>query len=142
MKGDFKPACHTAVSPFLLVADAAAMLDFLRATFGAVELCRIQAPDGSIKHAETRIDDSVVMIGERAGATACSTHVYVPDVDDTFRRALAAGASSIAEPRDLPYRDRSAGLRDAQGNLWWIGTHLETAWVAGEPGVVRLGGDA
>lgn len=131
MKGNFKPAYHTAVSPFLLVADAAAMLDFLHATFGAVELCRIPAPDGSIKHAETRVDDSVIMVGERADATACSTHVYVPDVDETFRRALAAGARSISEPRDLPYGDRSAGLRDPQGNLWWIGTHLGKRPTAG-----------
>lgn len=133
MNHDFKPPDHTAISPFLLVTDAAAMLDFLRAAFGAVELCRIQAPDGSIKHAETRIDDSVVMVGERADAVACSIHVYVPDVDDTFRRALAVGASSISEPRDLPYGDRSAGLCDVQGNLWWIGTHLATGWRAGSP---------
>lgn len=142
MKGDFKPACHTAVSPFLLVTDAGAMLAFLHAAFGAVELCRIQAPDGSIKHAETQIDDSVVMVGERSDAIACSTHVYVPDVDDTFRRALAAGASSISEPRDLPYGDRSAGLRDAQGNLWWIGTHLGTARTAEKPEVVHAGAHA
>jgi|SRR6185312_11211003 len=133
MNHDFKPPGHTAVSPFLLVVDAAATLDFLRATFDAVELCRISAPDGSIKHAEARIDDSIVMIGERANAVACSIHVYVADVDCTFRLALAAGASSVSEPRDLPYGDRSAGLCDAQGNLWWIGTHLATGWCAGNP---------
>jgi uncharacterized glyoxalase superfamily protein PhnB len=124
MTTDFKPASHPAVSPFLLVADAATMLDFLHATFGAVELRRVPAPDGSIRHAEVRIDDSVIMIGERASPMAASIHVYVPDVDETFRRGLAAGASSVVEPRDLPYGDRSAGLRDPQGNLWWIGTHL------------------
>jgi len=123
MTTDFKPASHPAVSPFLLVADAAAMLDFLHATFGAVELLRVPAPDGSIKHAEVRIDDSVIMIGERPSPMAASIHVYVPDVDETFRKGLAAGASSVVEPRDLPYGDRSAGLRDPQGNLWWIGTH-------------------
>lgn len=126
MNSDFRPAGHAAVSPFLLVSDAAAMLDFLQATFEAVELYRASAPDGSIRHAEVRIDDSIIMVGERAGATACSTHVYVPDVDSTFRRALAAGADGIAGPRNLPYGDRSAGLRDPQGNLWWIGTHLGT----------------
>ena len=126
MKNDFKPAGHPVVSPFLLVSDAAAMLDFLRAAFDAIELCRVPAPDGSIKHAEVRIGDSIIMVGGRANLIACSTHVYVPDVDGTFRLALAAGASSIAEPRDLPYGDRSAGLRDPQGNLWWIGTHLAT----------------
>src|SRR5690348_11590936 len=85
---DFKPAGHAVISPFLLVSDAAAMLDFLQAVFEAVELCRAPAPDGSIKHAEVQIDDSIIMVGERAGAIACSIHVYVPDVDSTFRRAL------------------------------------------------------
>lgn len=139
MNHDFKPPDHTAVSPFLLVADAAAMLDFLRATFGAVELCRVQAPDGSIRHAEVRIDDSVIMVGKRPGAIACSTHVYVPDVDDVFHRALTAGASCISEPRDLPYGDRSAGLCDTQGNLWWIGTHLGTRRGVGKAGLVHAG---
>ena len=124
MTSAFKPDGHNAVSPFLLVADVPGMLDFLAAAFGAIELFRIKAPDGSIKHAEARIDDSVIMMGERATGAACSTHVYVPDVDDTYRRALDAGAAGVAEPRDLPYGDRSAGFRDPQGNLWWVGTHL------------------
>lgn len=106
------------------VADAAGMLDFLTAAFGAIELFRMKAPDGSIKHAEAKIDDSVVMLGERASVVACSTHVYVPDVDDTYRRALDAGAASVAGPRDLPYGHRSAAFRDPQGNLWWVGTHI------------------
>jgi uncharacterized glyoxalase superfamily protein PhnB len=126
----FKPDGHPAVSPFLLVQDAAGMLDFLAAAFGAVELFRIKAPDGSIKHAEAKIDDSVVMLGERASVVACSTHVYVPDVDDTYRKALDAGGVSVAEPRDLPYGDRSAGFRDPQGNLWWVGTHIGKPSVA------------
>ncbi|MHB1057161.1 MAG: VOC family protein [Rhodanobacter sp.] len=124
MTSAYKPDGHKAVSPYLLLADVPGMLDFLAAAFGAVERCRIQAPDGSIKHAETQIDDSVVMMGERPAGVACSTHVYVPDVDDTYRKAMAAGATSVAEPRDLPYGDRSAGFRDPQGNLWWVGTHL------------------
>jgi len=132
MNRNYKPAGHTAVSPFLLVSDAAAMLDFLRAAFDAIELCRVSAPDGSIKHAEVRLGDSIVMVGERAHAIACSVHVYVPDVDGTFHQGLAAGACSIVEPRNLAYGDRSAGLRDPQGNLWWIGTHVGTRPAANE----------
>lgn len=89
MTNDFKPAGHPAVSPFLLVSDAAAMLDFLRAAFDAIELCRVPASDGSIKHADVRIGDSIIMMGERADAIACSIHVYVPDVDSTFGLALS-----------------------------------------------------
>ena len=122
-----KPADHPAVSPYLLVADARAMLDFLAATFGARELFRKAREDGSIMHAEVGIEDSVVMLGERPGHAAAicgSTHVYVPDVDACYARGLAAGASSVSPPEDRPYGDRTAGLRDAEGNLWWIGTHL------------------
>jgi PhnB protein len=122
-----KPAGHPAVSPYLLVADARAMLAFLAATFGAQELYRKAREDGSIMHAEVRIDDSVVMLGERPdgrGPVHCSTHVYVPDVDACYASGLAAGASSVSPPTDQPYGDRSAGLRDPEGHLWWIGTHL------------------
>jgi len=122
-----KPADHPAVSPYLLVADARAMLAFLAATFGALELFRKVREDGSIMHAEVRIEDSLLMIGERpelAAALCGSTHVYVPDVDACHARGLASGAECISPPADQPYGDRTAGLRDAEGNLWWIGTHL------------------
>lgn len=123
----YKPAAHPAVSPYLLVRSVAGMLAFLKAVFDAIELDKQELPDGTVKHAEVRIDDSVIMLGERPDGREpvhCSTHVYVPDVDATYRSALATGASSISEPRDQPYGDRSAGVRDAQGNIWWIGTHL------------------
>ncbi|MBN8735066.1 MAG: VOC family protein [Xanthomonadales bacterium] len=124
-----KPAAHNAVSPFLLVSSAGRMLAFLKATFDAVELYKRELPDGTIKHAEVRIDDSVIMLGERPngpdGGIRCSTHVYVPDADVAYQRALAAGATSIVAPRDQPYGDRSSGVRDPEGNIWWIGTHLK-----------------
>lgn len=122
-----KPAGHNAVSPYLLVTDARAMLGFLQATFGAEELHRKARADGSVMHAEVRIDDSVVMLGERPDGREpvhCSTHVYVPDVDACHAAGIAAGAYSVSPPTDQPYGDRSAGLRDPQGHLWWIGTHL------------------
>ncbi|HET6805670.1 MAG TPA: VOC family protein [Frateuria sp.] len=121
----YKPAGHHAVSPYLLVADASLMLAFLQATFGARELYRKARGDGSIMHAEVRIDDSVVMLGERPDGrdpVRCSTHVYVPDVDACHAAGLAAGASSLSPPTDQPYGDRTAGLRDPQGHVWWIGT--------------------
>lgn len=122
-----KPAGHNAVSPYLLVSDARAILSFLVATFGARELGRKARPDGSIMHAEVQIDDSVLMLGERPDGREpmhCSTHVYVPDVDACHARGLAAGASSVSPPTDQPYGDRTGGLRDPEGNVWWIGTHL------------------
>lgn len=126
MTTEFTPPGHNRVCPFLLVPSARATLDFFKFVFEGVEPCCIAAADGSVKHAEARIGDSVVMIGERTALTGLSgsVHVYVPNVDETYRRALDAGATSISEPRDMPYGDRSAGVRDGQGNLWWLGTHL------------------
>jgi uncharacterized glyoxalase superfamily protein PhnB len=126
MSTPFKPPAHNAVSPYLLVSSGERMLDFLSAVFNAEEIYKATLPDGSVKHAEVLIDDSVVMLGERpegGDPIHCSIHVYVPDVDAAYAKALAAGASSISEPRDQPYGDRSAGIKDHEGNLWWLGTH-------------------
>jgi uncharacterized glyoxalase superfamily protein PhnB len=125
MASHFTPQGRSTVSPYLLVASVEDTLAFLTATFEATELHRVPGENGSIKHAEVRIGDSVVMMGERGSAALpASVHVYVPDVDKAFDQALSAGATSISEPRDLPYGDRSAGVRDPQGNLWWLGTHI------------------
>lgn len=124
----YKPAGHNSVSPYLLVSSVKAQLAFMKAVFGSTELYKMELPDGAVKHAEVRIDDSVVMMGERPDGREpmpCSTHVYVPDVDATYRAALEAGALSVSEPKDQPYGDRSAGVQDAEGNMWWIGTKLE-----------------
>lgn len=123
----YKPEGHSSVSPYLLVSSVRRQLDFLRATFGAIELQRMELPDGTIKHAEVLLDDSVIMMGERPDGrdpVPCSIHVYVPAVDVTYKAALAAGASSISEPESQPYGDRSAGVKDAEGNMWWLGTKL------------------
>jgi uncharacterized glyoxalase superfamily protein PhnB len=124
MNSRFTPSGHNTVAPYLLVEEAGKTLAFLTAVFGAVELRRMTAADGSIKHVEVRIGDSIVMIGERASKSLpASIHVYVADTDQTYAKALGLGATSVSEPRDLPYGDRSAGVRDTQGNLWWLGTH-------------------
>lgn len=125
----YKPKDHNAVSPYLLVSNVKAQLAFLNAVFGSTELHKWELPDGSVKHAEVRIDDSVIMMGERPDGRDpmhCSTHVYVPDVDATYKAALAAGATSVSEPKDQPYGDRSAGVKDAEGNIWWIGTKISS----------------
>ncbi|MGY4514470.1 VOC family protein [Lysobacter sp. HA18] len=130
-----RPAGHPAVAPYLVVEDAAAQIAFLVDVFAAVERVRHATPDGGIRHAEVAIEESIVMIGERPGAAmSASVHVYVPDVDACHARALAAGATSVVEPRDLPYGDRSAGVRDPQGNLWWLGTYRAAAAGAGSAG--------
>src|SRR5206468_3698463 len=96
--------------------------------FDAKEIHRSEMPDGTVMHAEVRIGDSVVMLGETrdaSSATPACLYMYVPDVDAVYARAVQAGGVSISEPRDQFYGDRSGGVKDACGNQWWIATHKE-----------------
>ncbi len=118
---------HTA-TPYLVVPGVARVIDFLSQTFDAKETERMTRPDGAIMHAEVRIGDSPIMLGEPAGQfqpMPASIYVYVPDTDAAYQRALRAGATSLMEPADQFYGDRNAGVRDPAGNVWWIGTHIE-----------------
>jgi len=128
MSASYVPTGHGRVSPYLVTKDAASVIRLLTSAFGAEEIDRHLGPDGQIMHAEVRIGDSVVMLSDASEAfpaMPCMVHVYVPDCDDAYRRALADGATSVREPADQFYGDRSAGVRDAGGNQWWIATHQE-----------------
>lgn len=127
-----KPEGYPSVSPYLVVEGAQRVIDFLERAFGATALRRYDRPDGSIMHAEVRIDDSVVMIADAGGAWPAypsSLHVYVPDADATYRRALEAGGTSIQEPQQKEGDpDRRGGVKDPGGNSWWMSTQVaETA---------------
>jgi PhnB protein len=116
------------VTPFLIVPGVAKLLDFLKQAFEAQELHRMPRPDGTIMHAEVKIGDSLVMMGEPMGSSQPmfgSLYLYVHDVDAVYKRALQAGATSTSEPADQFYGDRSAGIKDPVGNQWWIATHKE-----------------
>jgi len=118
---------HT-VTPYLVVKGAAGVIEFAKKAFDAKLLGKFDTPDGTIMHAEMKIGDSVVMLAEAAGPhpeMPAMLHLYVPDVDATYKRAIAAGAKSVREPADQFYGDRSGGVKDAAGNQWWIGTHKE-----------------
>lgn len=118
---------HT-VTPYLIVPGVARLIDFLKQAFDAKEILRMPTSDGRIMHAEVRIGDSVVMMGESGGEVGpmpASIHLYVEDTDATYKRALGAGATSLREPADQFYGDRSAGVKDPSGNRWWIATHQE-----------------
>jgi PhnB protein len=114
------------VSPYILVKDGAKLIDFLKEAFDAEQFERLETPDGRVKHAQLKIGDSMVMLGEPQGdAMPASLYLYVPDCDATYASAMAAGATSIMEPGDQFYGDRGAGVTDPCGNIWWIGTHIE-----------------
>ena len=121
----YKPEGYTSVAPYLIVDGADRTIEFLTRVFGAVELRRFPAPDGGIMHAEVRIDDTVLMLGDSGPgypAVPSHVHVYVPDVDATYAKALAAGATSVRPPEQKGDDDRRGGVRDAGGTTWWIGT--------------------
>jgi PhnB protein len=122
------PEGYRTVTPYLVVEGAASVLDFVKQAFGAEEKFRMDTPDGKIGHAEVQIGDSIVMMGDAGAehpAMPAMIHLYLEDCDATYERALAAGATSEREPTDQFYGDRSAGVRDSTGNLWWIATHVE-----------------
>jgi uncharacterized glyoxalase superfamily protein PhnB len=122
------PAGHHTVTPYLLVSDAARLIDFLVRAFGAIEVGKHAGPDGRVMHAEVRIGDSLVMLSDAGGEwkpMPCVLHLYVRDTDAFYGKAMEAGATSLREPADQFYGDRSAGVQDPEGNQWWIATHVE-----------------
>ncbi len=116
------------VTPYFVVQGAAKLIDFLKQAFDAKEIFRMAQPDGTIRHAEVRIGDSTVMMGEAGGqfkAMPAQMYLYVNDADATYKRALQAGATSVSEPADQFYGDRNGTVRDPAGNIWCIATHIE-----------------
>jgi PhnB protein len=118
---------HT-VTPYLVIQRADRLIEFLKGAFAAVERDRTVNGSGRIMNAIVQIGDSIVMMGEATEqfqAAPTSLCLYVPDADDTYRRALVAGGVSIREPATQFYGDRSAGVLDPSGNQWWITTRVE-----------------
>jgi PhnB protein len=99
------------------------VIGFLTRAFGAKQLSKYASPDGVVHHAELRIGDSVIEMGEAHGPyqpMPTMFYLYVPDVDEAYQRALAAGAASMFEPKEQPYGDRNAGVKDPFGNQWYL----------------------
>jgi PhnB protein len=123
----YKPEDYASVSVYMMVDGAQRVIDFLKDAFDAEELRRADNPDGSIMHAEVRIDDTVVMLADGGGdfpAFPVWLHVYVPDVDATYQRTLAAGGTPVQEPQQKDDPDRRGGVKDPAGNIWWIATQV------------------
>lgn len=126
-----KPEQYTSASPYIMARGAQRVVDFAKQVFGATELRRHDAADGSILHGEFRIDDTVIMIADgdppdgKWPAFPAWIHVYVPDVDAVYRRALVAGGVSVQEPqRREGDPDRRGGVKDPAGNIWWVATQV------------------
>ena len=130
-----KPPGYHSVTPYLIVADASAALDFYARAFGAEELCRFPM-GGRIGHSEMRIGDSRVMVSDEwpdygcrgpnaYGGTPVGLMIYVPDADTAFDRAVQAGATVDRPVTDHFYGDRSGTLVDPFGHKWTLSTHVE-----------------
>lgn len=121
----YKPEGYNSASPYLIVDGAQETIRFLQRVFDAVELQNYPAESGGVMHAEVRIDDSVIMLADAVEdwpAIQAMVHVYVEDVDRTYRRALDAGATSIQEPQKKDDPDRRAGVKDNIGTAWFMAT--------------------
>ena len=122
------PEGYHTVTPYLVVQGVGRLIDFMKAAFDAQEIFRMPMPDGSIGHAEVRIGDSLIMLGEARDqfkAMPTTLNLYLEDVDAAYARALAAGATAVSEPKNQFYGDRSGGVRDMCGNHWYVATHIE-----------------
>jgi len=128
MDKDFKPEGYNSVSPYFIVNGAQKLIDILKEIFNAKELRRYDMLDGTIMHTELKIDDSIIMLGdssEKFPPVQLVMHVYVPNVDETFDKAIKAGCEVIEQPKQRENDpDRRATFKDFAGNMWSVGTQL------------------
>jgi uncharacterized glyoxalase superfamily protein PhnB len=119
---------YRTVTPYLVVPDADGELRFLKAAFGATESMCERNPDNTVMHAEIRIGDSLIMLGQAGDqwkALNAALYLWVENVDEVYSRALAAGATSQSAPENKPYGHRNAGVVDPCGITWWIGSPVK-----------------
>jgi PhnB protein len=130
------PDNYHALTPNLVCRNAAKAIEFYKTVFGATEIMRMPGPDGTIMHAELKIGDSILFLGEPMTKTVAvapepgainlmSIYVYVEDVDAVFNRAVAAGARVDMPLQDMFWGDRSGRLTDPFGQQWGVATHIE-----------------
>lgn len=126
MDRNFKPDGYNSLSPYFVVNGAQRFVDLIKNLFNATELRRYDRPDGTIMHVELRIDDTVIMVGdssEQFPANHLLIHVYVPDVDEVFSRALELECVPVEEPKEREGDpDRRGTFKDFAGNIWSVAT--------------------
>jgi len=129
------PDGYHSITPSLTCRNAAQAIEFYKKAFGAQEIMRMPAPDGKIGHAELKIGDSLIMLNDEfpgmcaapdAKAKPSNTlFLYVANVDDTFKRAIDAGAKSVMPVQDMFWGDRYGTITDPAGHHWGLATHKE-----------------
>jgi PhnB protein len=127
--GSYIPQRLHSVNPYLHPLRAEPFIGFLKRAFGGEEIAKYASPDGVVHHAQVRVGESVLEMGEAQAKyppMPASFYMYVPAVDAAFERAVSAGASVLSEPADQPYGDRTAGVKDVFGITWFLATHIGT----------------
>ena len=127
-KVDPIPQGYHTVTPSLMVSQADMLIEFIKKAFDGEVTSMYKSEDGKIMHATVQIGNSIVMIGdanEKYGPITSMLHLYVNDCDKVYQQALKAKGTSIREPKNEFYGDRSGCVQDAWGNQWWISTHVE-----------------
>ncbi len=122
------PSQYQRVIPYLIAKGASDLMEFLKIVFDAEETERMSMPDGTVAHGEIKIGESTIMVSEASEMykeNPTMLYIYVEDVDATYKKALDAGATSVKEPENQFYGDRSCMVKDASGNSWGIATHVE-----------------
>jgi PhnB protein len=129
------PEGFHSLTPNLVFQNAAPAIDFYKKVFGATERVRMPGPDGKVLHAELKIGDSTIFVNDAMGPVAPTApqgasnpmylHLYVPDVDVIFNRALSAGARADMPVQDMFWGDRYGKLTDPFGQQWGVATHKE-----------------
>jgi PhnB protein len=130
------PDGYPRVTPYLYVGGARQAIDFYKSILGAEERMSMPGPDGKVGHAELTIGESVIMLADEfpdmgalgpksVGGSPVTIHVYVQDVDDTFDRAVKAGAAVLRPVEDKFYGDRGGEFEDPYGHRWSIASHVE-----------------
>ena len=125
---DFKPTGYNSLSPYFIVDNCRKMVELLKGIFAVEELRKYEHADGTIMHMELKIDDSVIMLADSSveyPANNFLIHVYVPDVKETFRKAISLGCQSLEEPVNKEGDPDVRGtFKDFQGNTWAVGTQV------------------
>lgn len=130
------PRGYHTVTPSIMVAGAAKAIEFYKKAFGAEEVMRFPGPGGKLMHAEIKVGDSVIMLGDEMpehgargpqsiGGTPVSFFVYGDNVDAAWKRARDAGAKEIMPLQDQFWGDRAGCLEDPFGHHWWLAQHVQ-----------------
>jgi PhnB protein len=123
------PGGYNTINPMLVVNDPEGLITFLEKAFSGRVHERVNTPDGKLMHGEVAVGNSMIMLGQAMGdkwpESTGTLYLYVDDVDDTYQRALAAGATSMGEPKDQFWGDRMGGFKDPSGINWWVAKHFE-----------------